>query len=134
MVKPAGGRRGPGAGGRRRLIGEKKMTRRTLIWLVALIVASLSWALFLVRSGWLYPEERVNLLVDVISTAVIPLMFPSIVVGIAFVSMKARGNKEISVTALCIATSFFLTEYVCHAQQELIAGFCGGYIILDPPL
>ena len=89
------------------------MTRKSLIWLVGLIVASLSWALFLVRSGWLYPEERVNLLVDVISTAVIPLMLPGIVVGIAFVSMKARGKKEISVTALCIATVlFFMSAFV----------------------
>ena len=82
------------------------MTWKLLIWIAGLFVAALSWALFLIKVGWLDPEERGNLLVDVIYIAAIPLIWPGIVGGIAFAIMKFR--KEKAVTALWIATGLFL--------------------------
>ena len=82
------------------------MTRKLLIWLVGLLVASLSYALFLIKFGWLYPEERVNFLVDVIFVASIPWIGFGFYGGIAFAIMKFR--KEKAVTALWIGTVGFL--------------------------
>ena len=76
------------------------------IWIAGLFVASLSWALLLITGGWLDPEERGNLLVDVIYVASIPLMWPVIGGGIAFALMKFR--KEKAGCALWIATFLFL--------------------------
>ena len=111
MIQPVGGTRGPGAGGNRRQIGEKKITWKLRFWIAGLFVASLSLALFMVTIGAVYakfgivyaPEQRTNpFLLEVIYVASVLSIPCGIGAGISF------AIKKSAVAALWTATAVFL--------------------------